>query len=322
MKVSVRQPWTVVATAAILVLLMAVTPGVAADEVRPVTDHHAAIEMKRIEANGLHFAYLEAGSGPLVVLLHGFPDTAYTWSDALRRLASAGYRAVAPFTRGYHPTDIPADGDYSLLALAGDAIALIEALGESEAVVVGHDWGASTAYTAANLRPERVRKLVTVAIPPARLIEPSLGLLWRAPHFVLFQFGSLSEWYVSRNDFAYVDYLYSYWSPNRQWTPRETEAVKEGFREPGRLAAALGYYRQLVADSRNAERQAVYRAKTSVPTLVFAGDADILDLSVYERLDEALSGPHELEVVPGAGHFLHREAPEVFADKLIGFIGR
>ncbi len=294
--------------------------GSAAEHDRSSGASDRPVEIKTVEANGLTFSYLERGTGPLVLLLHGFPDTAHTWSHTMDQLAASGYRAVAPFTRGYYPTDIPADGDYSVHTLARDALALIEALGEEEAVVVGHDWGASTAYTAAILRPDRVRKLVTVAIPPARLIEPSLGLLWRAPHFVLFQFGSLSEWYVSRNDFAYVDYLYSYWSPNGQWTPEETEAVKQGFRNEGRLPAALGYYRQLLADGSNEERQAVYRGDISVPTLVFAGDADILDPSVYDRLDEVLTGPHELLVVPDAGHFLHRETPEVFAEKLVEFI--
>ncbi len=302
----------------LLTVLLAVVPPCEARS----TAGQASPELKTIEANGLRFAYLEMGSGPLVLLLHGFPDTADTWRHTMAHLAAAGYRAVAPFTRGYDPTDIPDDGDYSVLALANDAIALIEALGASEAVVVGHDWGASTAYTAAVMRPDLVRKLVTVAIPPPRLIEPNLGLLWRAPHFVLFQFGSLSEWYVSRNDFAYVDYLYSYWSPNGQWTPEDTAAVKQGFAKEGRLAAALGYYRQLAADARNDLRQQLYRSEIAVPTLVFAGDADILDVSVYDRLGEAIKAPHRLHVVRGAGHFLHREAPDEFADKLIAFLGQ
>src|SRR2546421_12761958 len=91
-----------------------------------------------VDANGLRFAYLEEGAGPLVLLLHGFPDTAHSW-DALRpRLAAKGYRAVSPFTRGYHPTEIPArDADQE--TLARDALALIEALGERDAIVVAHD---------------------------------------------------------------------------------------------------------------------------------------------------------------------------------------
>src|ERR1700741_3439332 len=105
-------------------------------------------DTKRIEANGLEFAYLEAGAGPLVLLLHGFPDTAYSFSAMLPRLAEAGYHAVAPFQRGYYPTAIPDDGDYSVLTLARDALALIAAFGKQTAVIVGHDWGASSGYVA------------------------------------------------------------------------------------------------------------------------------------------------------------------------------
>src|SRR5947209_9869516 len=108
-------------------------------------------DVNYIEANGLRFAYFEEGQGPLVLLLHGFPDTAHTWDEVRPALAGAGYRAVSPFMRGYFPTAIPADGKYDSETLGRDALALIEALGEKQAVVVGHDWGASAAYAAAAL---------------------------------------------------------------------------------------------------------------------------------------------------------------------------
>src|SRR6202161_4476444 len=115
-----------------------------------------------IDANGLRFAYLEEGSGPLVLLLHGFPDTAHTWDDLRPRIAAKGYRAVSPYMRGYQPTAIPArDADQE--TLARDPLALIDALGASEAVVIGHDWGASAAYGAAALGPDRVKKLFVLA---------------------------------------------------------------------------------------------------------------------------------------------------------------
>src|SRR6202012_2597720 len=117
-----------------------------------------------VEANGLNFAYLEEGSGPLVLMLHGFPDTAYTWDDLRPRIAAKGYRAVSPFMRGYRPTAVPThDADQE--TLAHDALALIEALGADKAVVIGHDWGAAAAYGAAALSPEKVSKLFVLAIP-------------------------------------------------------------------------------------------------------------------------------------------------------------
>src|ERR1700733_5245221 len=114
-----------------------------------------------VEANGLRFAYLEDGSGPLVLMLHGFPDTAHTWDDLRPRIAAKGYRAVSPFMRGYHPTAIP-DRDADQETLARDALALIEALGADDAVIIGHDWGAAAAYGAAGLGRERVTKLFAV----------------------------------------------------------------------------------------------------------------------------------------------------------------
>src|SRR6476646_5540966 len=114
------------------------------------------ITQGQIAANGLTFAYLEAGSGPLALCLHGFPDSAHTWRHLLPALADAGYHAVAPFQRGYAPTGLPADGAYQTGALAADANALHEALGGSgDAVLIGHDWGATATYAAAAHAPSR-----------------------------------------------------------------------------------------------------------------------------------------------------------------------
>src|SRR5437763_1852930 len=131
-----------------------------------------------VDANGLRFAYLEEGSGPLVLLVHGFPDTPHTWDHVRPALAARGFRAVSPFTRGYAPTEIPKVEDYDADTLGADMLALMTALGEEEAIVIGHDWGASAAYSAASLAPKRVRLLVTVAIPHPASVIPTPKLLW------------------------------------------------------------------------------------------------------------------------------------------------
>src|SRR5215471_10444058 len=114
-----------------------------------------------VRANDLEFGVLEAGSGPLALCLHGFPDAAYTWRHLLPALAEAGFHAVAPFMRGYAPTGIPADGAYQISALAADAVALHEVLGGgADAVLIGHDWGAETAYCAAAYAQDRWRRVV------------------------------------------------------------------------------------------------------------------------------------------------------------------
>src|SRR5215831_12740603 len=123
-----------------------------------------------VKANGLEFGLLEAGSGPLALCLHGFPDTAHTWGRLLPALAGAGFHAVAPFMRGYAPTAVPADGAYHLGALAADAVALHEVLGgDRDAVLIGHDGGAEAAYAEAAAAPDRWWRMVTLAVPPAAL---------------------------------------------------------------------------------------------------------------------------------------------------------
>ena len=109
--------------------------------------------MKYIHANGIRFAYLEEGAGPLVLMLHGFPDTALTWDHLRPELAKLGFRAVSPFMRGYSPTEVP-DAPIDARVLGEDAVALVKALGEEEAILIGHDWGAVAAYAAVSLHPE------------------------------------------------------------------------------------------------------------------------------------------------------------------------
>jgi pimeloyl-ACP methyl ester carboxylesterase len=134
-------------------------------------EHHS------VHANGLRVSYFEAGpaDGPLALCLHGFPDTAHTWRFLLPELAARGFHAVAPFLRGYAPTEIPPDGHYQLGALISDANALHEILGGGDdAVLIGHDWGALTAYGAVAHDPGRWRRAVTMAVPPSASIGMSL----------------------------------------------------------------------------------------------------------------------------------------------------
>jgi pimeloyl-ACP methyl ester carboxylesterase len=277
-------------------------------------------KLRYVSANDLEFAYLEAGQGPLVILIHGFPDSAESWDATIDGLAGAGFRAVAPFQRGYFPSEIPTDGDYSAVSLGRDVTALISALGEEQAYVVGHDWGASAAYSAANLEPEKVRKLVTLAIPHPRVIKPSLELLRRAPHFVHFQFGYASEWLAARNDFEYIDSLHTRWSPTWDVPDRQRDLIKKMFSQPGHLRAALGYYQALFSDSET--DRALRRRITSVSTLTFAGDNDgaFDTVNGFSEMPAAFSNGYEFVLIKDAGHFLHREKPREFLSKLIQFL--
>jgi pimeloyl-ACP methyl ester carboxylesterase len=120
------------------------------------------------QVNGIRMRVAEQGSGPLVVFTHGWPESWYSWRHQVEALAAAGYRAVAPDMRGYGDTDAPPDiADYTLLHLVGDIVELVHALGETQAVVVGHDWGAVVAWHCALLRPDMFRAVAAMSVPYA-----------------------------------------------------------------------------------------------------------------------------------------------------------
>jgi pimeloyl-ACP methyl ester carboxylesterase len=267
-------------------------------------------EPRFVDANGLRFALIEQGEGPLVLLLHGFPDTAHTWDAVRPALAGAGFRAVTPFMRGYHPTAIPSDRAYDQETLGRDVVALVEALGEREAIVVGHDWGASAAYCAVGLAPERVRMLVTVAIPHPAGIRPTPQLLWAVRHFAGFNLPR-AEARTRKNDFATIDALVRRWSPAWSVPPGETDAVKRCFAQPGALEAAIGYYRAL-----SPRLPPSLRRPVEVPAAAFAGEHDIIPTHLYERAASRYRGGYEVVRMPG-GHFMHREHPDVFIGHLL-----
>jgi pimeloyl-ACP methyl ester carboxylesterase len=153
-----------------------------------------------VDANGLRFAYIAEGEGPLVLLLHGFPDTARTWDHVRPLIAAMGYRAVSPFMRGYRPTQIPSrDADEE--TLAHDALALIAAFGERDAVLVGHDWGATTVYRAAAVAPDKVRKLIAVGVPHPAAVKPTPEQIWAFRHFFVYKLPGAARRFA-RNDFA------------------------------------------------------------------------------------------------------------------------
>ncbi|MBA3394241.1 MAG: alpha/beta hydrolase [Deltaproteobacteria bacterium] len=268
------------------------------------------MEQRFVNANGLRFATLEAGSGPLVLLLHGFPDTAHTWDRAIAAFAAAGFRAVAPFMRGYHPTEIPPGGAYDTDTLAQDVVALIEAQTEEPAIVIGHDWGASAAYGAATIAPGRVRLLVTFAIPHPRSIKPTPRLAWAVRHFVTLR-GRGAARRVARDDFAVVDELWQRWSVGWQVPPSETAHVKAAFRAAGSLDAALGYYRALTLRTPDC-----HRGPVTVPTIAFAGEQDLISPRAFEKARHVFTASYEVVQVPG-GHFMHRQHADHVIPELV-----
>ena len=272
--------------------------------------------MNHLRANGLDFAYIEEGSGPLVMLLHGFPDTAQTWSHQMSALAAAGYRAVAPYLRGYYPSEIPRDGFYDKATLATDIAEMIRALGGGKPVhLVGQDWGAIISYAVLAAFPELISRAVVMAVPhPAQVAKSLLDAkhIHRSFHWWFFQLPDLPERAIVENDFAFIDYLWRYWTSEGYEDAAHLLEVKAMLSETGVIAATLGYYRAML-DSKKWDprlhdvRQAMDRP-ISVSTLALCGSDDLRGELMHDQA-QYFCGEYRYQVVTGAGHFLHREKP-------------
>lgn len=286
------------------------------------------MESGRVTANDVEFAFLEAGppDGPLALCLHGFPDTAHSFRHLLPALADAGYHAVAPWMRGYSPTAIPADGVYHQAALGSDACELHEALrGDERAVLIGHDWGALAAYSAAPVAAQRWRRVVTMGVAPAAAMGPALlsyGQLRRSFYVWLFQ-TPLAEVVIGLDDMAFVAHLWSDWSPgyDGSW---DVAQVRRALAEPDRQAAAIGYYRAMFDPTPPPERYGGVPGGSGVPpqpTLYLHGEDDGCFVLPPELDVAATLSPGSSYVrVPAAGHFLHLEQPELVNARILDFL--
>jgi len=278
--------------------------------------------IRTINANGISFACLERGTGPLVLCVHGFPDTAFGFEQTLTHLAGAGYHAVAPFMRGYHPTGLAPDGNYSVLRLADDILALTTSLGHDRVSIMGHDWGAFAAYTAANLHPDRIDRLVLMCVPHMHATHLTVSQLRKSWYVFFFQLPWLPERIVRREDFAFVDRLYRSWSPN--WDPAEFHLapVKRALAAPGGLKAALAYYRSMIRGASKEQRR-IMAQQTAVPTLFLVGESDgSVSTDQFVDVEKAFTSYIEVVRFPGVGHFPHRENFPLFWQKLQPFLER
>ena len=289
------------------------------------------ISQHSIQTNDLHISYFAAGldnDGPLVICLHGFPDSAHTWRHLLPRLADAGYRAVAPFLRGYAPTEVPPDGRFQTAASAMDALALRDALGGgADSVIIGHDWGAVITHIAANVRPDALAKVVTMAVPPGNAVGvaflSNLAQIKRSWYMFFFQH-PFADFVVGANDLAYIDMLWADWSPGFDAT-EELALLKPSLRDPANLQAALGFYRAtLGAGYNDPALQSAQDMSSTIPPqplLYLHGRTDgCMGAEVAEFAAAELTSNARAHFVDGAGHFLHLEKPNEVNDIILSFL--
>jgi pimeloyl-ACP methyl ester carboxylesterase len=268
--------------------------------------------------------YVEQGEGPLVVLLHGFPDFWFTWRHQIPALATAGFRVVAPDMRGYNrssrPTGVAA---YDSDLLARDVARLIEDRGERSAMVAGHDWGAAVAWATAINHPDAVERLAILNVPhPRRMIQ---GLrrprqLLRSWYMFFFQLPWLPEQVMRVRGWAFLRYALQQDAREGAFTDADMERYVEAWEQPGAATAMLNYYR---AAFRQTPRAAERRIRPiEAPTLVLWGEQDrALGKELAEP--EARDVPNLQEVVrfPQASHWVQHDEAGRVSRLLVDFFG-
>jgi pimeloyl-ACP methyl ester carboxylesterase len=282
---------------------------------------------RTIDANGIQLHVAEAGSGPLVLLLHGFPEFWWSWRHQLVALAEAGYHVVAPDLRGFGASDKPPRG-YDAPTLSADLAGLVRALGERDAVFVGHDWGGHLAWSTAALHPAVVRKLVVCSIAhPLRMYDALRGdrAQRRASTYIArFQLPWHPERWLVENDGENIAGLLHNWGgptfPDAETERRCREAIQIAYV----ANRALEYYRWAVRSLSRTDGRRYREAMTRLieaPTLQLHGQVDRCVLpSTAHGSQQWVSGAYEWHEIPDVGHFPHQEVPKLVSAELLRFI--
>jgi pimeloyl-ACP methyl ester carboxylesterase len=311
-----------------------------------------------IETNGIRMHVAEKGSGPLVLLCHGFPESWYSWRHQIDALAAAGFHVVAPDMRGYGQTEAPeAIDQYTLLHLVGDMVGVLDALGEPTAVIAGHDWGAPVAWHTALMRPDRFRAVIGLSVPyrPRGKVRPST-VMPRTDDAVFYQLyfqtpgvaeadleadvrvsirGTLlrisGEAQVGSGDFSMVPRVGGLRERSRAaslaplpgWlTEADIDFYAGEFGRTG-FRGGLNWYRNI---DRNWEILAPFAgARVTVPALYVAGERDLVlafpgAKEMVANLPVAAPGLRETIMLPGCGHWTQQERPDEVNAAMIGFL--
>lgn len=275
--------------------------------------------------NGLRFHFVEAGVGPPVLFLHGFPEFWYAWRHQLPALASAGFRAIAPDLRGYNETERPkALSAYRPSALVADVASLIREVAREPVFLVGHDWGGVLAWRCAALFPQLIRKLIILNAPHPEARREALRRrpwLWLQSLYVLFfQLPHFPQRVLRSNDFSLLEHAWRKEPVHpAAYTAEDITRYKNAFASPGALTGPLNYYR---AAFRYSQDLFDPPTQVEVPTLVLWGEQDpYLNIHLIENLDRWVRNL-EIQRFPGSSHWIQNDIPDLVNLAIIALLGR
>jgi pimeloyl-ACP methyl ester carboxylesterase len=266
-----------------------------------------------VTVDGVRLHYVEAGEGPLVVLLHGFPEFWWTWRHQIPALAAAGFRVVALDMRGYAQSDKPPHWrDYRMELLAADVAGVIEQLGDDgRALLVGHDWGAAVAWMVATLHPDRVRRLAILNVPHPdtmlRTLRSSPRQLRNSWYMFFFQLPWLPERLLRRGGRKTLERIYADARPGA-FTAEDLARSEEALMGPGGLKGPIDYYRAALRQSPR-RAQSLF-APIPAPTLVIWGDEDRHLRKEMADTDPRLLPDARVVRLPHASHWVHHDEPD------------
>jgi pimeloyl-ACP methyl ester carboxylesterase len=315
----------------------------------------AEITHRTVQTNGINMHIAEAGTGPLVVMCHGFPESWYSWRHQISALADAGFHAVAPDQRGYGQTDKPeAIDQYTQLHMVGDIIGLLDTLGEETAIIAGHDWGAPVAWNSAMMRPDRFKGVIGLSVPhsgrgpmpPTQMFKAVFGdnffyiLYFQEPgkaekeleadvrrtmRMLLFSASGSPAPGEARaplhKSAGFLDQMQDPTTMPAWLTEKDLDYFTNEFKRSG-FRGGLNWYRNM---DRNFNLMGAWAtAKVTIPAMFIAGDRDpVLTMipggNMMESMKPAVPNLKDVVMIPGAGHWTQQEAPVAVNEAMIRF---
>ncbi len=269
------------------------------------------------------------GPGPLVICLHGFPDTVNTYSHLVPSLVNSGYRVLVPVMPGYESCSVSPSNRYFPTDLSRELLSWIDYMGEEKVHLIGHDWGAVTGWMAVSMFPERFFSFTSIAIPSLKHFGKGMlsvpTQLIKSWYMAFFQLRGISEWALARNHGQLIRNLWQRWSPDWRVPQEMVSGAVDMALNPVTRNAALGYYRCLFGlwHEEHKRGRAALKGSIDVPCLMITGNQDgCIDTRLFDSAMVEKDFPMGVELyrVMGAGHFCHLEKPGLVNAKILSFM--